>query len=141
MKLFKRNIILNINRFQRLILIPVLIASSIACIISIICLIYLLADITETKKIGMIRFEDLQLYIPWLMMGISYLLLFVVFWTYYTSNKIVGPHERVIRELDETIAGKRKGPITHRPGDEMFHELLTRINVLIEKSNKSNNIN
>ena len=130
---FKRNIILNINRYQQSILVPVLLSASMACLMSIVCLIYLLADITETKMIYNIKLTDIQIFIPWIMMGISYLLLFVVFWTYYISNKLVGPFQRVVRELDEVIDGTKTTPIGTRVGDKMFEELLERINKIIER--------
>ena len=128
---FKRNIILNINRYQQSILVPVLLSASMACLMSIVCLIYLLADITETKSIYGIQMTDIQQFIPWTMMGISYLLLFVVFWTYYISNKLVGPVQRIIRELDEVLEGKKTTPIGTRAGDKMFEEILERINKII----------
>ena len=61
------------------------------------------------------------------------MLIFIILWVYYKTNKIIGPHERIIRELDETIAGKRKGSLTVRQDDHMFGELVERINTIIEK--------
>jgi len=60
-------------------------------------------------------------------------MLLVVFWTYFASNKIVGPYERILRELDAILDGGPKKAIGTRKGDEMFSEILKRINVLIEK--------
>jgi nitrogen fixation/metabolism regulation signal transduction histidine kinase len=54
-------------------------------------------------------------------------------WTYYVSNKIVGPFERVLREVDDILAGKGKNKIGIRSKDGMFEELVKRINALVER--------
>lgn len=59
--------------------------------------------------------------------------LFVIIWAHRISNKLVGPFDRVLRELDEVIAQNSKKKITARDGDELANELLKRINVLIER--------
>ncbi len=48
------------------------------------------------------------------------------------THKIVGPFDRVVRELDESIARKRLGPIKLRSGDK-FAPLVAKINILLEK--------
>ena len=130
---FKRNLILHVNKYQKQILYPVFLACAFACILTIFCFVFILARVTNASTIGPIRMSDLQNFMPWMMILIAYVILFVVFWTYYISNKIVGPHERILRELDEDIEGKRPGPISTRQGDEMFEQLLKRINALIAK--------
>ena len=132
-KKFNRNIILHVNKFQQQILYPVLISCAIACIVTIFCFIFLLAKITDTDVLWNIDIKKFEMLVPWMMMFIAYVLLFIVFWTYHTSNKLVGPYERILRELDEVVAGTRKTPIGTRKGDALFEELLKRINVLIEK--------
>ncbi len=48
------------------------------------------------------------------------------------SNDVVGPLDRIIRELDEVIDGGARQPITVRQRDELAHELLKRVNVLVK---------
>lgn len=83
----------------------------------------------------MFSFDTVQIQqaIPYFLMIIIVMLIFIILWAYYKTNKIIGPHDRIIRELDEIIVGKRKGPLTVRQGDDMFGELLERINTIIEK--------
>ena len=66
-------------------------------------------------------------------MAISLAFLFIVLWAYYVSNKIVGPFERVLREVDDILAGKGKKKIGIRSKDGMFEELVKRINALVER--------
>ena len=47
------------------------------------------------------------------------------------SLRIVGPFDRIIRELDEHIEGKRKGAIVLRK-DDKFEPLVKRINKLLK---------
>ena len=133
---FKRNLILHVNKYQKQILYPVFLACAFSSILTIFCFVFILVRMTNARTIGPILMSDLQNFMPWLMLIIAYTILFIVFWTYYISNKIVGPHERILRELDEVIEGKRPGPIATRQGDEMFEQLLKRINALIEKTKK-----
>ena len=53
-------------------------------------------------------------------------------WAFNRTNKIVGPIERVTRELDDRIAGTTSGPITLRPGDQII-PLVDRINMLLQE--------
>ena len=71
--------------------------------------------------------------IPWILLMIGFLMLAAILWAFDFSNKLVGPYERVVREMDEIIAGKSKKEITFRQGDDMFIELFKRVNALIQK--------
>ena len=136
-KKFSRNVIFHLNKYQALIIYPVLISCLVACNFSLLCLAYFYYP-ENYKIIFNVALKDLKLYIPLFLMGISILLLFVVFWTYYVSNKLVGPYQRIIKELDDIIAGKDVRPLSARKGDEMFEELTKRMNVLIERSRSQN---
>ena len=48
------------------------------------------------------------------------------------SNSIVGPYERVLRELDDVLSGQKKDHIGTRKNDELFGEMVKRINALIK---------
>ena len=51
---------------------------------------------------------------------------------YAMSNQMVAAFERIIRELDEIIEGRAKGPIAARGRDKLANALLKRLNMLIE---------
>ena len=56
----------------------------------------------------------------------------VILWITRIANNMLGAYDRIVRECDEILQGNRKGPITVRPNDVLFKELLERINVFIE---------
>lgn len=64
---------------------------------------------------------------------VTFAFLFLIYWAHKISNRILGPHERIVRELDEVLAGKRRQELKVRPGDELFESLLHRINKLISR--------
>ncbi len=51
-------------------------------------------------------------------------------WAFYLTNRLVGPIERMQRELDSRIEGTATGPIVLRPKDLLI-PLADKINVLI----------
>jgi hypothetical protein len=59
----------------------------------------------------------------------------LLYWVFTGTNKLVGPIERMIRELDQRIQGHRSGPIVLRPGDKLI-PLVDKINVLLEERDK-----
>ncbi|MBF0385310.1 MAG: hypothetical protein HQL27_05510 [Candidatus Omnitrophica bacterium] len=131
---YKRRLLLHINKFQKSMIWPILIACFVAAFMTFFCLEYYLASLTNTGI--MILNYDVTAFewaIPSLLLGVAGLLVFIIFWVFYLSNKVVGPFDRITRELDEVIVGQRKGPLTARKGDTMFEELLKRINTLLEK--------
>ena len=66
----------------------------------------------------------------WTTMPIFILIILIL--AYKVTHKIVGPYDRIVRELSEFVEGKRKGPIVVRKGDK-FHPLVEKINKLLGK--------
>jgi len=139
-KTFKRNMLFNMNRFQATLILPILL---IMIIVQILLggMFYLSVSKTsmvlEQSNSKTVVYQQLlvkyQSYFPFVITAISFLVFLLVYWVLYISNKILGPHERIIKELDGIIEGKKeKRPLTTRPNDQMFEELLPRINTLIE---------
>ena len=130
-----RKFILNISNYQKHIIYPILAFSWIAGIMVYLCLEFIVTININPNIAKMFSFDTIQIQqaIPYFLMIIIVMLIFIILWAYYKTNKIIGPHDRIIRELDEIIVGKRKGPLTVRQGDDMFGELLERINTIIEK--------
>ncbi|MFH1359949.1 MAG: hypothetical protein ABIJ41_02810 [Candidatus Omnitrophota bacterium] len=60
-------------------------------------------------------------------------LLLGIIWACNLSNKIIGPFERVIREMDEVLSTGNKKHIVVRKGDQLAQEVIKRINTLIER--------
>ena len=130
-----RSIILNTNRFQKLIIYPTLIFSLIAAVMVYLCLEYNIRISIYPKESTILNIDATQFReaIPYMLVGIALMLICIISWSYYISNQIVGPHNRIVKELDEVIEGNRTTPLTVRKDDKMFTELLERINKIILK--------
>lgn len=130
-RIFKRNIFLHVNQMQKNFLYPVLLPCLCGCILILLALDYFYFD--RGTIIYTYEFRRLKVLILLFLVTLSLMQLFITFSIYYVSNKVIGPYERIIKELDEVIAGKRKKRLVVRKGDKMFAGLLIRINALIEK--------
>jgi len=64
---------------------------------------------------------------------VTFAFLFLIYWAHKIANRILGPHDRIVRELDQVLAGKRRQELKVRPGDDLFESLLHRINKLISR--------
>jgi len=126
----KRKTIFHVNDFQKRLFYPIVFAFAIGCCVAWLSVIYAL--------IGNYLFgpelEYFQGFIPAILAFATALMIILVFWTLYISGSYLGAQERIIKELDEVLAGQGKGPIRARRGDVMFEELLKRINTLIEQT-------
>ncbi len=56
----------------------------------------------------------------------------LLYWVFKGTNNLVGPIERIIRELEQQLTGQRTGPIVLRPGDKLI-PLADKINILLEE--------
>lgn len=122
--------IFHTNKFQRNLFYPVLIAFFIGCFVSWLCILYfIIGDFLYAPEL-----YQLQKIIPMLLSAATVLMIVVVFWTFRISSRYFGSYERIIKELDEILVGKRKGALATRQGDVIFEELLGRVNMLIEKA-------
>jgi nitrogen fixation/metabolism regulation signal transduction histidine kinase len=126
-KPYKRSLLFHINTFQKQLILPVMLS----CLFSLVCLAYLYYYSDVGRLIYNDQYYFLKMALPWILISLAFL--FIVLWAYYVSNKIVGPFERVLREVDDILAGKGKKKIGTREGDGMFEELTKRINALVER--------
>jgi hypothetical protein len=55
-----------------------------------------------------------------------------LFLAHRLTHRIVGPFDRIVREMDQILKGERQGPIVLRPQDK-FQPLVDLINRLIAK--------
>ena len=145
-KKYQRKLLSTTNPFQSRIIISVMIPAVIACImcLSMLCYVYYVAQHlalfsradASWPDIFMPWFLDVSQFlkmVPGMLLIITGLMLGAAMWSFYFSNKLVGPYIRIIRELDDVVGGKSKKPIILRKDDDMFAELFKRINQLIEK--------
>ena len=86
--------------------------------------IYTASDVVSIKFVSEWAFALLSILLLYL--GCGFL------WAYAVSNDVVGPFDRIIRELDEVIEGGARQPITVRQRVELAQQLLKRVNVLVK---------
>lgn len=56
----------------------------------------------------------------------------LLYWVFHGTNQLVGPIERITREVEKSARGERCGPIVLRPGDDLL-PLADTINVLLQE--------
>ncbi len=62
--------------------------------------------------------------------------IFVILWfAHKVAHAMVGPFDRLVRELDEHLQGSRQGYIILRKNDK-FRPLVDKINLLLDKARK-----
>lgn len=67
-----------------------------------------------------------------LFLVIPTVIVFILVIAYRISHSIVGPYDRIIREMNESLNGQRKGPISLRKNDR-FWPLVCAINDILHK--------
>ncbi len=143
----KRLLFVNVNKYQQQILLPALIICLVSCIgvfytlyyinyvdknLSVLCQI----DVVRLSKDvpWFIQLHSFNKVVPWILFLMTTVLLAIICWMFYVSNRILGPSNRILQELDDILSGKRQDPLGTRQGDDLFEELLKRINALIQRT-------
>jgi hypothetical protein len=129
--MFKRKIFFHLNEHQKGLLYPVLLSCLMGCIVLLLFLDYFYFD--QSSIIHDFTFSHLKTLVVWFFPIGGIFLLLVAFLIVYISNKLVGPYERIVRELDDILSGKGRKMLVVRQGDKMFAELIKRINGLIQR--------
>ena len=132
----KRKRFLRINRWQRQ-----SIKLSVAPALVLFMFMFLLIEIFQTELRGVIITSTDEAAIlaltrwgVWLFLALAACFLAVVASTYVASRNVLGPFDRLLREMDEMLDGRReRKPLTVRPKDDLAKELLKRVNKLIER--------
>ncbi len=128
---FKRNLFLHLNRFQSRILFFLAVLGLVSVILIVLFLAYLHADMNNFMHTFPLRTVKVCIMVA---LPIAAVLIVVIcFYLYYLTNKLFGPHDRIVKELDDILATHQKRELSVRDGDEMFEELLKRINALIRQ--------
>jgi len=128
------------NTLQREILLLVFLAALLPTSIVTILLYHLIFGITamqfgipETIAYNIIPAARKVIFI--LLLAAPVYILIILIFAYKITHKIIGPFDRIVRELGDCVEGKREAPITLRKGDK-FHPLVTKINKLLDKAKK-----
>ncbi len=70
----------------------------------------------------------------WMFVALAACMLAVVTWAYVASRNVLGAIDRLLREMDEMLDGRReRKPLSVRAKDTLAHELVKRVNRLIER--------
>ena len=128
------------NKMHRDIFLLVFWVSLLPAIIVTICLYYLIFSVTASqfaipeaiayniipaaKKVTLI-----------LLVAAPISILTIIIFVLKITHKIIGPFDRIVKELDECLKGERKGYIAIRKTDK-FWPLVYRINKLLDKINR-----
>lgn len=122
------------NKFQEKIILLAFFPSALI-FLSFICIVFV-SNPAISKAVLHVSFYDKEKLVSRLSGLIVFLMcsLFVLslIGAFVISHNMVGAFGRIIRELDEIIAGRSQKTINSRPDDTLSKDLLKRINVLIE---------
>lgn len=125
------------NPLHREIFIIVLCAALVPMLITAIGLFYMIFNITA-EQIGIpeaIAYNVIpaaQKVTMILFVVTPPLIAVILFMAHKVSHRIVGPFDRIVRELDQRVITKSRDPIKLRPGDK-FQPLVDKINELLKR--------
>ncbi|HOW34983.1 MAG TPA: hypothetical protein PL155_01020 [Candidatus Omnitrophota bacterium] len=132
----KRRVFLRTSKFQRPIL-HIFVFSALAVVAALsLAASYLCYDMTNALMATDAKIPTIKIAILLGLMIMPVVFLFIIIWAYRVSNHLVGAFERILKELDEVIGKNEKRHLKARKGDHLAEELLTRVNVLIDRAAK-----
>lgn len=125
------------NRFQRKILTLVFFSTVVPMIISVVCLYYLIFNVIAgelgiPEAIGYTLIPAARKTALIAIAGFLISVSLIWMWALRVSHKLAGPLERLCRDLDERLSGKKKGYIYFRKSDYLGI-VVGRINSLLDK--------
>ncbi len=125
------------NKMHKEILSIVLLAAFLPTIIIAISLYYLIFGVTSAQigipeAIAYNIIPAARRVVTISLVATPVVILAILILAYKITHKIIGPFNRIVKELDESIEGKKHGPIIVRTGDK-FMPLVARINRLLGK--------
>jgi len=136
----QRRRIIFANKMHRNLFLLFLLASLLPAIIVTICLYYLIFSVMANQFV----FPEAIAYniIPAakkvtiiLLIAAPVSISIIIIFAFKVTHRIIGPFDRIVRELDEYIEGKKEGHIIIRKTDK-FWPLVDRINKLLDKLKK-----
>ena len=128
------------NRMHRDLFLIILLASLLPTIIVTICLYYLIFSVTASQfaipeVIAYNLIPAAKRVTIIILVSAPILISAIMIFAHKITHKIIGPFDRIVRELDEFIEGKKVGHIVIRQTDE-FVPLVERINKLLDRLKK-----
>lgn len=125
------------NKYHQEIFFLVFLAMIIPTIATAIGLFYLIFNITAEQSgipetIAYTLIPAAQKVMTILLIVVPIVIAIVLLVAHRITHRIVGPLDRMTRELGECLEGKRKGHLKLRPGDKLW-PLVHLINKLIDK--------
>lgn len=125
------------NTLHREIFFLTFLTSVVPAAITAFALFYLIFNITAEQigipeAIGYNLIPAAQRTIGVLLVAVPICVLVLLFIAHRITHRIVGPFDRIVRELGEMVQGTRQGHIFLRKGDK-FQPLVDKINDLIDK--------
>lgn len=128
-----RRSIFRTNKFQRPILNLIVTLGMLMLAMMVTCIAFLYYDIATAIYYPERSVAAVKGAVILSLMVLPLILFLGIFWAYSLSNRLIGPFERIIRELDDVISQNKKRHISARPGDELASEVLKRVNTLIDR--------
>jgi len=128
------------NRMHRDLFLVILLASLLPAIVVTICLYYLIFSVTASQfaipeVIAYNLIPAAKRVTIIIVVSAPIIISTIMIFAHKITHKIIGPFNRIIRELDEYIEGKKVGRIVIRKTDK-FLPLVERINKLLDKLKK-----
>ena len=124
-----------INRYQRKMLFLILLPAVLICAGLSAYILYFQKELTNAVLYAS-QPVSLRLIDKWIWVSLAVVWLFFFFmlsWAFKVSGRLLGGIHRLIAELDEIIASKRRRFIRCRQGEPLMEDLVRRINSLIER--------
>lgn len=136
----KRRKLFFANKIHREIFIIIFCAAIFPAIITAFSLFYLFFQISAEQlgipeSIAYNLIPVAQRVITILFVATPISILIILIFAHKITHKMIGPFDRIVRELGESIDGTRQGPIILRKGDK-FWPLVDKINILLEELKK-----
>ncbi|MCK5214096.1 MAG: hypothetical protein KAR05_01930 [Candidatus Omnitrophica bacterium] len=125
------------NSFHREMCALVFFAMFVPTTITAIGLFYLIFNITAEQAgfpetIAYTLIPAAKRVIGILIVTVPFVVAGILLFAYKVTHRLVGPYDRIMREMGQNIRGERKGPIKLR-GKDKFTQLVDLINQLLEK--------
>lgn len=125
------------NRFQRKILSLVFFSTVVPMVVAVVCLYYLTFNIIAgeigiPEAIGYTLIPAAKRTALIAVIGFLVSVCLLWMWALVVSHRLAGPLERLAKELDERISGKKRGHIYFRKKDYLAI-LAGRINAVLER--------
>ena len=125
------------NKLHKNILLLVFLSSILPALMVAVCLYYLIFNIIAQQiifpeSIAYNIIPAAKIVATIILIATPLAILVILFMAYKITHRIVGPFNRILKELDECLDGKKRDHIALRKNDK-FQPLVDRINKLLDQ--------